>query len=145
QVAQPLYLAMAAFVVLAAGCLLGEEFGIQRIKYGHAFMGLLLIAAVVIILLSLNPSLLAEGISWKSPADGIWEGPSLVGFAVPLLVGLLVGPWLDLQHWQRAIQMHREKTSIRASYIIGGLIFFVLLLFHGSLAAWVMSRGDVLQ
>lgn len=143
QTAQPLYLAMAVFVVLAAGCLLGEEFGIQRIKYGHAFLGLLLLAAVITIFLSLNPSLFAEGISWKSPAEGLWEGPDMWGYAVPLLVGLLAGPWLDLQHWQRAIQIHRENSSIRASYIIGGLIFFVLLLFHGSLAAWVMSKGGV--
>ena len=62
---------------------------------------------------------------------------------IPLLIGLLVGPWLDLQHWQRAIQIHRENTSIRASYIFGGLIFFLLLLFHGCLAAWVMSKGGV--
>jgi hypothetical protein len=59
------------------------------------------------------------------------------------MVGLLVGPWLDLQHWQRAIQIHRENTSIRGSYFIGGLIFFLLLLFHGCLAAWVLSKGGV--
>ena len=74
-----------------------------------------------------------------------WTGPDLLGYAIPLLVGLLVGPWLDLQHWQRAIQIHRENTSIRTSYFFGGLIFFLMLLFHGCLAAWVLGKGGVEQ
>ena len=67
-------------------------------------------------------------------------GPTIYGYAIPLFVGLLVGPWLDLQHWQRAIQIHRENTSIRLSYFFGGSIFFLLLLFHGCLALWVMNK-----
>jgi acyl-CoA thioesterase FadM len=135
----PIYLCMVVFVVLAAGCLFGEEFGIERIKFGHGIMGALLALCVVIILFSLRP-LLPDSIDWQPALPGAWEGPSLFGYAVPLLVGLLVGPWLDLQHWQRAIQIHREKTSIRASYFFGGVIFFLLLLFHGCLAAWVLSK-----
>jgi len=137
-----LYLCMVVFVVLAAGCLFGEEFGIQRIKIGHAMLGLLLLAAVVTVLLSLG-SPITQNTGWKAPQPAIWTGPDLPGYVIPLMVGLLVGPWLDLQHWQRAIQIHRENTSIRASYFIGGLIFFLLLLFHGSLAAWVMAKGGI--
>lgn len=135
-----LYLGMVVFVVLAAGCLFGEEFGIQKIKFGHAAMGLLVLLCGVVILTSLQPAFSPSDLSWESAQPGLWKGPALVGYAVPLLVGLLVGPWLDLQHWQRAIQIHREKSSIRVSYLIGGLIFFLLLLFHGSLAAWVMNH-----
>jgi acyl-CoA thioesterase FadM len=137
-----LYLCMVVFVVLAAGCLFGEEFGIQRIKYGHGMLGLLLLACVVAVLFSLKP-LVPEGLSWKAADPGAWTGPDLPGYFIPLLIGLLVGPWLDLQHWQRAIQIHRENTSIRASYAIGGLLFFLMLLFHGCLAAWVMAKGGV--
>jgi acyl-CoA thioesterase FadM len=137
-----LYLCMVVFVVLAAGCLFGEEFGIQRIKIGHAMFGALLLACVVAILFSLKP-LVPVNFRWDAVVPGAWTGPDLLGYAIPLLVGLLVGPWLDLQHWQRAIQIHRENTSIRASYIFGGLIFFLLLLFHGCLAAWVMGKGGV--
>jgi acyl-CoA thioesterase FadM len=137
-----LYLCMVVFVVLAAGCLFGEEFGIQRIKFGHGMFGLLLLACVVVVLVSLKP-LIPEGLKWSAADPGAWTGPDLAGYFIPLLIGLLVGPWLDLQHWQRAIQIHRENTSIRASYAIGGLLFFLMLLFHGCLAAWVMAKGGV--
>ena len=134
-----IYLCMVVFVVLAAGCLFGEEFGIQRIKFGHGIMGALVVLCVAVILFSLQP-LVPANVGWQAPLPGLWEGPGLFGYAIPLLVGLLVGPWLDLQHWQRAIQIHREKTSIRTSYFFGGIIFFLMLVFHGCLAAWVMSK-----
>jgi acyl-CoA thioesterase FadM len=137
-----LYLCMVVFVVLAAGCLFGEEFGIQRVKIGHAMLGGLLLASVATVVFSLKP-LVPLNLGWKAPIPESWTGPDLMGYAIPLLVGLLVGPWLDLQHWQRAIQIHREGTSIRTSYFFGGAIFFLLLLFHGCLAAWVMSKGGV--
>jgi acyl-CoA thioesterase FadM len=138
----PLYLCMVVFVVLAAGCLFGEEFGIQRIKIGHGILGGLLLACVAAVLFSLNP-LIPENLQWGPVLPDAWKGPDLFAYAIPLLVGLLVGPWLDLQHWQRAVQIHRENTSIRMSYMFGGVIFFLLLLFHGCLAAWVMSKGGV--
>ncbi len=137
-----LYLIMAVFVVLAAGCLFGEEFGIAKIKFGHAAMGLLLAVAVGVILFSLHP-LVPENFQWDAALPQAWKGPSMLGYAIPLLVGLLVGPWLDLQHWQRAIQIHREKSSISLSYFFGGLIFFLMLLFHGYLAAWVLGKGNI--
>ncbi len=135
-----LYLGMVVFVMLAAGCLFGEEFGIQRVKYGHAALGALLVLCVGTVLFSLRP-LLPAHIQWGPALPGKWTGPDIMGYAIPLVVGLMVGPWLDIQHWQRAIQIHREKTSIRTSYFFGGLIFFLMLMFHGCLAAWVMEKG----
>lgn len=134
-----IYLVLLVFVILAAGCLLGEEFNIQKIKMSHAMFGGLLVLCVVTILFGLDP--FSHGpIEWSAPFPAEWQGPNFVGFAIPLVIGLLVGPWLDLQHWQRAIQIHREKTSIRTSYIFGGIIFFLMLLFHGCLAYWVMTK-----
>jgi acyl-CoA thioesterase FadM len=137
-----LYLIMVVFVVLAAGCLFGEEFGISKIKYGHGVMGVLLAICVAVVLFNLKP-FLPENLQWQAALPDAWQGPDLLGYSIPLLVGLLVGPWLDLQHWQRAIQIHRENTSIRTSYIFGGLIFFLMLMFHGCLAAWVLGQGGV--
>ena len=135
-----LYLCMVVFVVLAAGCLFGEEFGIQRIKFGHALFGGIIVVCVAVVLFSLKP-LIPENLQWGPVKADAWKGPDLFGYAVPLLIGLLVGPWLDLQHWQRAIQIHRENTSIRTSYFFGGVIFFLMLVFHGCLGAWVLSKG----
>jgi acyl-CoA thioesterase FadM len=135
-----LYLCLTVFVILAAGCLFGEEFGIQKIKHSHTLMGLVLLGCIGIILCGLRP-LLPVKFNWAAPIPDAWSGPSFWGYATPLIVGLLVGPWLDLQHWQRAIQIHREKTSIRLSYFLGGGIFFLLLLFHGCLAWWVMGKA----
>lgn len=134
-----MYLVLIVFVILAAGCLFGEEFGIAKIKLGHAMMGGLLVLCVAAILWGLDP-LKPANFQWSAPFPDVWKGPSLSGYAIPLVIGLLVGPWLDLQHWQRAIQIHRENTSIRASYFFGGSIFFLMLLFHGCLAFWVMVR-----
>jgi hypothetical protein len=138
---QALYLCLTVFVILAAGCLFGEEFGIQKIKLSHALMGGLLVICIAIILLGLDPLIPEKSaFQWTEPFSEIWKGPSFIGYAIPLVIGLLVGPWLDLQHWQRAIQIHRENTSIRTSYFFGGSIFFLMLLFHGCLAYWVMMN-----
>ena len=137
-----LSMAMCAFVLLALGCLFGEEFGIQKIKAGHALLGGLLTVCVVTILIHLNPASLGDGIKGMDGDAGYdHSGNRFWGYAIPLVVGLLFGPWLDLQHWQRAIQIHRENSSIRLSYIFGGVIFFLLLIFHGSLAMWVMGNA----
>jgi len=136
-----LYLCLIVFVILAAGCLFGEEFGIQKIKWSHAILGMILLGCVGIILVGLEP-FFPNPFAWTSQLQDDWKGPRFNGLAIPLVIGLLVGPWLDLQHWQRAIQIHREKTSIQASYFYGGIFFFLTLLFHGCLAMWVMSKDD---
>jgi acyl-CoA thioesterase FadM len=135
-----IYLCLVVFVILAAGCLFGEEFGITKIKYSHTLLGLLLLICVGIILSGLEPFLPVH-LTWSAPFPEEWTGPTIYGYVIPLIVGLLVGPWLDLQHWQRAIQIHRENSSIRLSYFFGGGIFFLLLLFHGCLALWVMNKA----
>ena len=135
-----LYLCLIVFVILAAGCLFGEEFSIEKIKFSHAMMGGALVLCVGTILFNLRP-LVPQPFQWTSPFQDEWKGARFFGLAIPLVVGLLVGPWLDLQHWQRAIQMHREKTSIRSGYFWGGSIFFLMLLFHGCLAMWVMKAS----
>ena len=132
--------AMSVFVLLAVGCLFGEEFGIRKIKVGHALLGGLLLLCIVTVLLSLNPAGIGKGAEGLGSEHG-YTSNRFWGLAVPLVVGLLVGPWLDLQHWQRAIQIHRENTSVRLSYLFGGIIFFLLLLFHGHLAMWVIGNA----
>lgn len=131
---------MSVFVLLAVGCLFGEEFGIRKIKAGHALLGALMVVCIASVLIVLVPTGVGSGVEGLGAENG-YEMSRFWGLVVPVVVGFLVGPWLDLQHWQRAIQIHREKTSIRLSYIFGGLMFFLLLMFHGYVAMWVMGNA----
>jgi acyl-CoA thioesterase FadM len=130
-----LYMPLTLLVVLAAGILFGEEFDIKRIKFSHGV--LFLIAAPCIAWLILQAALRGTGPldlpKWPTNDWNYW------GYAIPIIIGFLVGPWLDLQQWQRAIQMHRERVSIAAGYWFGSIEFFLLLLFHGLLALWALN------
>lgn len=133
-----LFLPLTLLIVLAAGILFGEEFDIKRIKYSHGVMALLLAAAVAVLILGRSQF---TPISTETLDQLPTNNLSYWGYAVPICIGFLVGPWLDLQQWQRAIQMHRERVSIRWSYVFGSLQFFAMLLFHGSMTLWAMSLG----
>ncbi len=57
------------------------------------------------------------------------------GLVVPSLVGFLLGPWLDVQHWQRALRIRQEGASIARAYAAGGLLFFGLIALNAAFAA----------
>ncbi len=134
-----LYLPLTALVILVAGILFGEEFNIRRIKYSHGVLFLFLVGTVTIILSQLGGNYF-QGVALPGllTSNGSLHA---AGYAVPICIGFLLGPWLDLQQWERAIQMHREDISITSSYFIGSIIFGALLLFHGILALWAFSSG----
>ena len=133
-----LYLPLTALIILAASILFGEEFSIRRIKYSHAaFLALIVCCAAIIIAELGSPYL--RGI--ERPSLRPTHDWNFWGYVIPICIGFLVGPWLDLQQWQRAIQMRRENTSITASYAVGSLLFGAILLFHGILALWAMEGG----
>ncbi len=132
-----LYLPLTLLIVLAATILFGEEFDIKRIKYSHGLLALLVLIPIVIIIAtaaSIGPGSLTLP---HLPTNDInyWS------FTIPIIIGFLTGPWLDLQQWQRAIQMHRERVSIAAAYWIGGFEFFGIMIFHGLLALWALNQG----
>jgi acyl-CoA thioesterase FadM len=132
-----LYMPLTLLIVLAAAILFGEEFDIKRIKFSHGVMAILLAASVAWLLLNTIAKGDGEIEFLKQPTDN-WQ---FWGYVVPIIIGFLVGPWLDLQQWQRAIQMHRERVSIAAAYWVGSIEFFGILIFHGTLALWALSRG----
>jgi acyl-CoA thioesterase FadM len=133
-----LYLPLTALIILAAGILFGEEFSIRRIKYSHAVFLAVIFCCVAVIILELGSPYL-RGI--HRPSLLPTHDMDFWGYVVPICIGFLVGPWLDLQQWQRAIQIRRENTSITASFAFGALIFGAVLLFHGILALWAMEGG----
>jgi acyl-CoA thioesterase FadM len=137
---EALYLPLTILVVGAAGILFGEEFDIKRIKFSHGVLFLIAAGAIA----GLVSHAVSVGGSWtEKPVTagdtGTWP---FWGYVIPLIIGLLLGPWLDLQQWQRAIQIHRENLSVGWSYFCGALLFFALLLFHGTLALWATGHGS---
>ncbi|MEX1010169.1 MAG: thioesterase family protein, partial [Chthoniobacterales bacterium] len=136
---QILFLPLILLVVLAAGILFGEEFNIRRIKWSHGVIFLILLGAIGFLLAApsaISPALPAITVE-KLPTND-WN---YWGYMIPIFIGFLLGPWLDLQQWQRAIQMHREQVSIATAYFLGAVQFFLLLLFHGYLALWALGAG----
>ena len=134
-----LFLPLILLVILAAGILFGEEFNIRRIKWSHGVI-FLIVAGAIAILWSAPARVLPDFSAVKVeklPTDD-WN---YWGYMVPIFIGFLLGPWLDLQQWQRAIQMHRERVPVAAAYLVGAVQFFLLLLFHGLLALWALSAG----
>lgn len=132
-----LYLPLTLFIVLAAAILFGEEFDIRRIKFSHGAMGLLVAGSMAWIIISALRTGTGPFNFPKLPTNDF----QFWGYVVPIMIGFLVGPWLDLQQWQRAIQMHRERVSIAGAYWVGSLEFFGILLFHGSLTLWALNQG----
>lgn len=133
-----LYLPLTLLIVLAAAILFGEEFDIKRIKYSHGVLGLILAAAVAVLIINAiqsGPATAQGKPQLLAPDWSFW------GYVVPIIIGFLVGPWLDLQQWQRAIQMHRERVSIAAAYWVGSIQFTLMLIFHGTLTLWALGHG----
>lgn len=135
---------LVAVMFIGATIFLGEEFKIERIKYSHAFFGLTLIGVIVYI--ANSDFLIKDLISLNSlPVATVLESNmDYFALAIPIVLGFLFGPWLDLQHWQRAIQIKKEGASIAGSYIIAAIIFWIFLVFDGMLALSAYSNSTFL-
>ncbi|MDK2973331.1 MAG: hypothetical protein PWP23_3086 [Candidatus Sumerlaeota bacterium] len=143
---------MAGLLVLGAGLLLGEQFDIARLKWSHLGFAVVIVLSILLIgwggasyfhAVNVIPSnyMGVEPI-FTDPATGDarvnWR---FIGYFIPIVIGFLIGPWLDIQQWQRAIQIRRESTNIRTAYIFGSLLFFGILVFHGSLGLAIWGEG----
>ncbi|MCJ2033613.1 acyl-CoA thioesterase [Methylobacterium sp. J-068] len=64
------------------------------------------------------------------------------GLVLPTLVGFLLGPWMDVQQWQRVVEIRRAGASAGIAYGAGALLFLGLLALNAALAA-AAGRGHV--
>ncbi|MBY0258350.1 MAG: acyl-CoA thioesterase [Methylobacterium sp.] len=67
-----------------------------------------------------------------------------LGLVVPTLVGFLLGPWMDVQQWQRVVEIRRAGASPGLAYGAGALIFLGLLTLNAALAAAVGTGHAVI-
>ena len=131
-----LLLLLVVTALLAIAFLLGEQFGIKKIKYSHAIFFLVLI--ILGCFIWAQKSSVNAVTAAKTVAHNDLDFSS---YLIAVCVGFFTGPWLDLQQWQRAIEMQKEKVSITRSYLIGSVLFFIILIFHGQLTLWAMDQG----
>ncbi|MBI1291542.1 hypothetical protein GC173_09915 [bacterium] len=121
--------------------MLGEQFDISRIRFSHTTMLFAIVICMVGAVAGTGQWLASHQVQW-----GLHDGEKSVwsldffGLFIPIVVGLLVGPWMDIQQWERAIQVHREKGSIRGAYLAGSMMFLGIIVFHG-LMALVVANG----
>lgn len=121
------------FAVLAISVFLAEATGFPRIRIVHlALLGVFALLAVFLLTSASLPG------APRPPAAGLSDG-EFWAYLIPLTVGLLVGPWTDLQQWQRAVAVAEGGQSVARAFAIGGGIFFVLLLAVGSLGLMLVS------
>ena len=105
---------------------------------------------------ALHAAMLAVGVASAlaalclMPATGgahVAPGPDLRfwGLVVPSLVGFLLGPWLDLQQWQRVLRIRREGASAARAYAAGGTLFLGLLTLNALFASALPQDGGLLH
>ncbi|WP_420392711.1 acyl-CoA thioesterase [Acuticoccus sp.] len=94
---------------------------------GHAGLGALRRLHLVALPLALGAAIAAfvmrpmggDGATVRAGAD--------LSLVIPTLVGFLLGPWLDVQQWQRAAAIRANGTSVGLAYGLGGALFLVLI------------------
>lgn len=159
---------LVAAVFFGATIFLGEEFPINKIKYSHGVMGFIILTSLLVLMnsnifdtqsifsavlstsdfaLKAELTLNKEYLSWLDPfwtykpLYSFHSSALMYAFWIPILIGFLCGPWLDLQQWQRVIQIKKEKLSPAAAFIIGGIIFWLVMVVDGMLAIACFSQG----
>lgn len=122
--------AFGAALFLAFACAIGHASSLASLKRVHALLLVVGVGAAFVLLFGLA----TYGQAAEVPLAAL-DG-RFFGLVLPCLVGFLLGPWLDIQHWQRVIEIHRAGQSVRQAYGAGALLFAVLLVLNAAIAAF---------
>ena len=122
--------AVAVAALALAGCLFGHVVGLSGLRRWHGPLLVVGLAAAATALVAL----------WRDPAGPVVGAAAgidrrFVGLMLPTLIGFLLGPWLDAQHWQRAVAIREAGRSVGQTYAAGAVLFFGLLCLNAALAA----------
>ncbi|TXN40816.1 acyl-CoA thioesterase [Methylobacterium sp. WL30] len=118
---------VVALVLVA--CSIGHAIPLRGIRIVHGVSLALGVLACVVMF----PGLVAAPHGTKVPFYTFDE--RFYGLIVPSLVGFLLGPWMDVQQWQRAVEIRRSGASVRFAYVAGAILFLGLLVVNALLAA----------
>ncbi|UMY19764.1 acyl-CoA thioesterase [Methylobacterium organophilum] len=129
--------AVAVGLLVLVACAVGHAVPIARLRFLHLAYLVVGVAAALIALAALRENAAAAPLPLAA-FDG-----RFYGLVLPSLVGFLLGPWTDVQQWQRAVEIHRGGGSVRAAYTLGALIFLGLLVLNALLAAAAGPEGSI--
>lgn len=113
----------------------------SNIRWIHLFLGVFIFSAMIYLVAQWHMSAI------KLPIDnatvGLMNAPSIyfIGWSALTIFSLIFAPWLDIQHWQRAVQIQKDHGNLRRSYIWGAILFFMIIFFHGCAALYLKLQG----
>ena len=93
-------------LLLLFACAIGHAFSLQQIKLLHIVYTVVGVTAGIVLLVGLRQTSSYPGVPLQSFDSRFY------GLIMPTLVGFLLGPWLDIQHWQRAVFIKREGEML---------------------------------
>ena len=126
--ANPTTALILSALIVAIGCAIAHAATIGTLRVLHASYLAVSIAAI-----ALAWMLMPEG-TGGAIAGQPAEAQSLSALLLPTLVGFALGPWSDLQQWQRVIEIKRSGLSAGIAYAGGGLLFLGLLVANALLS-----------
>ncbi|MBA8900707.1 thioesterase family protein [Phyllobacterium sp. P30BS-XVII] len=127
-----------AFLLLVS-CAIGHALSLQQLKLLHIVYMIVGVAAGIVLLVGLRQTSDYPGVPLQS------FDARFYGLVMPTLIGFLLGPWLDIQHWQRAVYIKREGGSVGLAYGAGALLFFGFLLLNALTASAVGPIGSIIS
>ncbi len=135
---QPLFLSSALApigVIILVGCAMGHLSSASTLKRLHVLYLCIGVSAALFALAALRTSPVQPSLGSLSSRFS--------GLLLPIVIGLLLGPWMDLQQWQRAVEIRRHGGSIRAAYGVAAVLFFAMLTLNALLAAGSGPAGQI--
>ncbi|MCX8279662.1 thioesterase family protein [Phyllobacterium sp. 0TCS1.6C] len=126
-------------LLLLFACAVGHALSLGQLKLLHIAYTIIGVAAAIVLLAGLSATSDYPGVPLQS------FDARFYGLIMPTLIGFLLGPWLDIQHWQRAAQIKREGGNVGVAYGAGALIFFGFLLLNALTASAIGPIGSVLS
>ncbi len=126
-------------LLLLFACAIGHALPLQQLKLLHIVYTIIGVTAAVVLYLGLAKTSTYPGVPLQS------FDARFYGLIMPTLIGFLLGPWLDIQHWQRAVTIKREGGNVGLAYGMGALLFFSFLFLNALTASAVGPIGSILS